>query len=241
MNPFALSTKGPDPKQHRLLASAVSDENIDCWKRIGIFGDRSCTELRQYIHCHHCPVHSAAGVQLLSRPLPANYKRERTQDFARPRHLRESNNFSAVLFRLQTEWLALPTRIFLEATEPKTIHSLPHRRNRSLLGLSNVRGELLMVVSLAHFLGLQTGSPTRVRQLGYHRLLVIQCEGGRLAFPVDEVQGPHRFHLDELGRPPSAGRIPVLARSQGVLHWQDRAVGLVDLDALLSAFQRTFR
>lgn len=239
MKPGPLSTKAP--AEQPVLPLAASDGALDCWNRIGIFGDRSCAELRQYLHCHDCPVHSAASLQLLSRGLPPGYKLERTEHFARPRKMRESSNFSAVLFRLHTEWLALPTRIFQEATEPKTIHSLPHRRHRSLLGLSNVRGELVMVVSLAHFLGLQAGPPTGALRRSYHRLLVMHCEGGRLAFPVDEVQGPHRFHLEQLTRAPSPSRIPVLARSEGVLHWQDRAVGLVDLDALLAAFQRNFR
>ena len=83
-----------------------------CWSQIGVFGDSSCADLRTYIHCHNCPVHSAAGLKLLNRALPDGYRRERTEDFAQQRGPRDQANFSAVLFRIDTEWLSasfLPT------------------------------------------------------------------------------------------------------------------------------------
>lgn len=237
MKTHELSTKAPGQPVGPLLSPV---ENLACWNQIGAFGDRSCPELHKYIHCHHCPVHSAAGLQLLDRALTSDYKRERTEHFARARNLRESNSFSAILFRLQAEWLALPTRIFQEVSECKAIHSLPQRRHGSLLGLSNVRGELILCVSMAHLLNLKTGAPPAPRQ-NYNRLLVIHSEGGRLAFPVDEVQGPYRFQMDQLTRSPSPSRTPGLAPADGVLHWRERAVGLVDLDALVTAIRRNFR
>ena len=33
----------------------------DCWNRIGVRGDRSCPELKQYVHCRNCPVYSAGA------------------------------------------------------------------------------------------------------------------------------------------------------------------------------------
>ena len=117
-----------------------------CWSQVGVFGDSSCPELRTYIHCHNCPVHSAAGLQLLDRALPEGYRRERTEDFARQRSPRNQATFSAVLFRIDTAWLALPTHFFQEVTEPKRIHSLPHRRRGPVLGLANVRGEVVTCI-----------------------------------------------------------------------------------------------
>ena len=33
----------------------------DCWNRIGVRGDGSCPELKQYVHCRNCPVYSAGA------------------------------------------------------------------------------------------------------------------------------------------------------------------------------------
>jgi chemotaxis-related protein WspD len=236
-----LAEDGAGPQAQAVVPSASPIERESCWRRIGVFGDRSCPELDKYIHCHNCPVHSTAGLQLLNRSLPPGYRRERTEYFAREHDLHESSSFSAVLFRIQTEWLAMPTRILQEATEFKTIHSLPHRRRGSVLGLANVRGELVTCVSLPHLLGILNGPLQPSLHLAYHRLLVLQFDSARLAFPVDEVHGPHRFHTDEISRFSAKPRTPTLASSQAVLRWQDRAVGLLEAEAVLAACQRSLR
>jgi len=79
--------------------SPAPDDPHQCWSEIGVFGDSSCPELRTYIHCHNCPVHSAAGLQLLNRALPDGYRRQRTEDFAHQRGPRDQANFSALLER----------------------------------------------------------------------------------------------------------------------------------------------
>ena len=216
-------------------------DSLACWRQIGVFGDRSCAELHKYIHCHNCPVHSAAGLQLLNQPLPHGYRRERTDYFARQHDPRDRSNFSAVLFRIGAEWLALPTRILHEATEFKTIHTLPHRRSASILGLANVRGELLVCISLAHLLGLRSAQVGPMVHLRYNRLLVVQHGSSRLAFPVDEVHGPYRFHEQEIKPLSRRTPTPALGTSQGVLRWQDRTVGLLDSETLLASCQRSFR
>ena len=54
----------------------------DCWSTIGVSGNGTCRELQTFVHCRNCPVYSAAGIQLLDRPLPADYRRERTGHYA---------------------------------------------------------------------------------------------------------------------------------------------------------------
>ena len=126
-----------------------------CWSEIGVYGNGLCAELQKFIHCRNCPVYSRAGVQLLDRPLVAEYRQERTEHFAVPAPRPASKRSSALLFRLGHEWLALPTQAFQEVAEHRPIHSLPHRRDGLVLGLLNVRGELLICISLARFLRLQ--------------------------------------------------------------------------------------
>jgi len=241
-----MSRTGP-PNQDVLRApsqAVVATNALDssaCWRQIGVLGDRSCAELKKYVHCHNCPVHSAAGLHLLNRALPHGYRRERTDYFARQHDRRDASSFSVVLFRVGAEWLALPTRILQEATEYKRIHSLPHRRDASILGLANVRGELMICLSLPHLLGLKSGPTAPSLPLTYDRLLVVQSGASRLAFPVNEVHGPHRFHSDEIKRLTAKPRSAALASSPAVLRWQDRAVGLLDSEALLTTCQRSFR
>jgi chemotaxis-related protein WspD len=242
MKPVKLLTQDAARSQTPAVVQSTSPiESSGCWRQIGVFGDSSCPELHKYIHCHNCPVHSTAGLQLLNQALPSGYRRERTEYFARENNLHESSSFSAVLFRIQAEWLAVPTRILQEATEFKIIHSLPHRRRGSVLGLANVRGELVICISLPHLLGILNEPPQPAAHLAYHRLLVLQFDGARLAFPVDEVHGPHRFHTDEINRFSARPRTAELASSQAVLRWQDRAIGLLDSEVLLAACQRSLR
>ncbi len=246
------------------LQPADSDHPAGCWSTIGVEGNHTCPELLRHIHCHNCPVFSAAATQFLDRPGPPEYRREWTAHFARETKLAAPPKTSAVIFRIGPEWLALPTQAFQEVAEglrTKTygpdaglrtrdpgssttgfkLHTLPHRRNGLVLGLVNVRGELLLCASLGRLLGLEVGAESTVRspqasvspagnparqsvetqspgpgtpaagRLRFDRLLVADWDGQRFAFPVDEVHGVHRFHSEDLHEPPAT----VATRSAG--------------------------
>src|SRR5260370_22465277 len=97
-----------------------------CWKKIGVYGDGSCAELAQFVHCRNCPVYSHAGAQLLDRALPPGYRRHGTEHFGREKARGKPGKISALLFPPSTEWLALPTQAFQEVTDRRLIHSLHH-------------------------------------------------------------------------------------------------------------------
>jgi chemotaxis-related protein WspD len=228
----------PDPELSSIVSEGVTEVS-GCWGIKGVYGDSSCTELSTVVHCRNCPVYSAAGVTLIDRPLPANYRREWTQHFAREKLDLDSGTASVILFRVQNEWLAMPTHNFQEVAERRSIHSLPRRREPALLGLANVRGELVICVSLAHLL--QFGQPPSVNVVrrSYQRLLVLQGDSNRLAFPVDEVHGPQRVKPHELKSPPSIGTRPTIRFVQAVIPWADRSAGLLDPQLLFSTLQGT--
>jgi len=131
----------------------------ECWNVIGVRGNGSCSELEQHIHCRNCHVYSAAAVALLDRESAAGDMAEWTTHFAKPKPTTERDTQSVVIFRIGMEWLALPTSAVKEITDLRPIHSLPHRRGGVVLGLANVRGELLICVSLARVLGLERAVP----------------------------------------------------------------------------------
>ena len=81
---------------------------------------------------------------------------------------------SIVIFRIGPEWLALPTRVFQEIAERRTVHSLPHRQHGVVLGLINIRGELLICVSLGQLLGLEQVPFREKSRTTYDRLVVTE-------------------------------------------------------------------
>ncbi len=211
----------------------------DCWDKIGVNGNGSCLELEKYIHCRNCPVYASAGLQLLNRPLPAEYRREWAEHFALPKRASVAGKISMVVFRVGFEWLALPASAFHEIAEHRPIHSLPHRRQRIVLGLANIRGELLICVSLSRLLDLERSAARERRALTlYDRLAVAKWDGNRFVFPVDEVYGVHRLHAEDLKEPPATVAKFSASLTRGIFEWQGKTAGLLDVETLFSTLNR---
>jgi chemotaxis-related protein WspD len=236
------SDEQPAPREARSLTSPAQTGNLaettDCWSRIGVSGDGTCPELDKFFHCRNCPVYSAAAMRLLDRELPQDYRRQWTQHFALQQKRPAPANKSAVVFRIGPEWFALPTGIFREIAERRPIHSLPHRQQGIVLGLVNVRGELLTCVSLGRLLGLERENPRHKPRAIYERLVVTEWQGRLLCFPVSEVAGIHRFQLEELKEAPAALGLATPQFTQNLLPWQNRQVNCLDQDLVFAALNR---
>ncbi|MDD5349955.1 MAG: chemotaxis protein CheW [Chthoniobacteraceae bacterium] len=205
-----------------------------CWDRIGVFGDKSCPELPRHIRCLNCEVFHAAAAALLDRPAPEGYLDFWTERIALPRQEQRKGTRSAVVFRIGVEWLALPAEIFAEVAEPRPVHSLPHRPDGLVLGLTAIRGELLICIALPRLLGFEasaSAAPSQGRSV-YERMLVVGHGGERVVFPVDEVHAGVRYHPDDLRPVPSTVAQAAAPFTLGLLSWEDRNVGVLD-DALL--------
>jgi chemotaxis signal transduction protein len=210
----------------------VDAEIFDCWNRIGVRGDKSCPELQLHSHCRNCPAYSATATALLDRDLASSPAAAATHHFADATPGGESKTESAVIFRVGTEWFALPTLLLDEIVSLRAIHSLPHRRNPALLGVANVRGELVICISIARLL---IGESAPMSQ---GRLVVVRSANGRLAFPVDEVQHAHRYSPDELKPVPATIARSGSAFTKGLLSWRERIVGCLDERPVLDALSR---
>jgi len=221
------------------LKGPVPFEPEACWNETGVQGDVSCEKLKEVIHCRHCSAYAAAGVRLLDRPLLPGYRRAWTEHFARQRSLPAPAKTSALVFRINAEWLALPAQAFQEVAEGRLVHSLPHRRQGIVLGLANIRGELVICASLGQLLGLDATPPGTERRLTYDRLLVANWIGQRFVFPADEVRGIHRFQPAELIEPPATLAKSKRSYTQGIIYWQEQPVGLLEADLLFAALNRS--
>jgi chemotaxis-related protein WspD len=208
---------------------------VDCWNRIGVGGDSSCSELSQFIHCRNCGVYSTAAAQRLDTNLSAEHLEQSTRDVAREGTVSIRKNSSIVVFRIGAEWLALPTAIVHEVIGPRPICALPHRRDGVVLGLANVRGRLLVCAALRQILQLENAAPRERKHPANGRILVTLQDGARTAYPVDAVIGVHRFAPTDLMAVSKTATVHVKA----VLTWQSRSVSLLDEKLLSTTVNRS--
>jgi chemotaxis-related protein WspD len=207
---------------------------IDCWKKIGVWGNRECGELKKVIHCRNCMVYSSAAAQLLGAELPQDYLERWTTHFASEQKVESRQMQAALIFRIGGEWLGLSPTNLQEIAEGRPIHSVPGGRSNTLLGLANIRGELLVCVALDRVLGLEKTrleKPNSKRAL-YRRMVVAGREDSRFVFPVEEVHGIHWFDPKELKKVPSTVAKARATYIKGLLLWQNKSVGCLN-DQLL--------
>ena len=231
----------------------------DCWNRIGTRGDGSCPKLAEHSRCLNCPVFEDAAARLLDRPVgdmelgqsaasvPNALSREpASAALNEPVAVETSANSgatqSALVFRIAEEWLGLPTAALRQVDDMRPIHSLPHRRNRVVLGLVNIRGALTVAASLGELLHLdRTVSGKYESSNGYARMLVAAHRGEPVAFPVDEVEGVVRFPANSLLPVPTTLAHASASHARGVLAWRDRTIGLLDTDRVFESLARSLR
>ena len=188
-------------------------------------------ELEMPRHGRDTALQAQIARRLLDRPLPPGYREEWTRLFAKPvRDDAEQALATVLIFRLGAEWLGLPAEACQEIAEPRPIHSLPHRRSTAVRGIVNVRGELLVCVSLSELLGIDAEAAPRTgeRIASFRRLVVTGAEGRRSAFEADEVHGLHSFERRSLGEAPATIGKAATSVVTGVLSWNERAVGCLD-------------
>lgn len=206
----------------------------DCWNRIGVRGDHSCPELQHYLRCLNCATFATAAVDMLDRAA--------TEDDlitswgqAEDMHAHKDKTQSVLVFRVGEEWLALPPQRITEVAPYNVIHSLPHQKNNAVLGLTNIRGVLVLCVSLAHMLHIQADPKAQQRT----RLLVVTHAGQKLVFPVDEVHGVYRYGQSELLAVPTTLTHSGVSYTQNLITWENHQVGLLDCELLYYTLNRS--
>jgi len=184
------------------------------------------------IYCH--------AARLLDREVSEEALWESTANVAAKKNVVEPGAKSVTIFRIGTEWLALPTDVVLAIGDRGTIRRLPGRRSGILSGLVNVRGELLLCVALGVVLGLdQPAGGQEAQPASSERLIVCKRRDSQLAFQVSEVHGLYRYHPKDMRNAPATlSRAAAGIYTLGVVPWNDRMVGVLDDELLFYTFSR---
>jgi chemotaxis-related protein WspD len=227
-------------------APAVTAPMPECWRVIGVAGDRSCPELQAFVHCRNCPVLAEAARSFFDRPAPEGYLDAWQAILEEPAEAADGADTSVLVFRVDHEWLSLPTGALVEVTPSRTLHTVPHRAGTALAGIVNVRGQLQLCVSLHAVLGLPGGPQASAAhpggpEDGAGRLIVLERTAGptaeRWVVGVDEVAGVHRVGRADLRPVPSTVSQAAARCSSALFEWQERTVALLDEVRLFEALR----
>ena len=213
----------------------------DCWNKIGVWGTEKprCPELDALIHCSNCPVYSDAGRNLLNREAEADYINEWTSNLNNPRIDTQANFKSVLVFRIGDEWFALPSSVIKEITYCSKHHSLPHRKNPVLRGLVNVRGELLLCVSLGYLFRLNKSDQVQEANRAIHERYIVISDGDeQYTFPVSEVRDILRYDPQNLEKNPSTVNDDTSNYVRGIIKYKQTNIGILDSDLVFTALHR---
>lgn len=184
----------------------IDESHEDCWNRIGVRGDSSCPELNIHHHCRNCPVYASAALRLLNSRAPAEYRHEWTEHLAREAESPPTGTEPVLLFQLGEHWTAIAADFVEEVREMGMIHSVPHRAEEVLRGVVNIRGELLICVSLGRWFGYHRALDA---EEDHEERLVVAGHGEeRFVFPVSRVRGIRHLQPETL-QPPAQADYPV--------------------------------
>jgi chemotaxis-related protein WspD len=205
-----------------------------CWSVIGVDrgGDWTCSALEELVHCRNCPVFTAGGRALMEQAAPAGYLEEWQAFLADARLRQAERSISTLVVRLGSEWLAIDASAIGEVAALRPAHRIAHRSGGVLVGLVNIRGQLLLQASLHTLLHLQQEGGAG------SRLVVLQKDGASWAVQVDEVIGVRRFSTEDIGPVPVTVAQGMARVSRGLMTLRDHSVGYVDVDQLLALLRQ---
>jgi len=213
-----------------------SNKINDCWNTIGVWhkGTDKCEKLNDVIHCYNCDVYSNAGRTLLNRASPDGYNDEWTKVLAQEESQKGSNLQSSVVFRLGAEWLSLPVNLINEITLLRNIYDIPHNKNKKIRGMVNIRGELVICMSLGNLLGVEKPEDDLIdEERSINRLIMIREENGHVVFPVSEIDGIIHYDVTKLTSAPDTIKNSAMNFINGVTTSNDKNIGCIDHASLM--------
>ncbi len=194
-----------------------------CWATEGLWGDASCAELKKVLHCRNCVVYECAAEKAIESfqknkplaaepPAPAKTAAECVPMF--------------VFSRSGTHFAVVPEFVG-EITRAETVHRIPHRTGGAVEGISNIDGDLVLVVEICRACGLDCAGA------GESKLSVLcKIDGEKFAFKADAVAGIVRVEKPKITEGAGA---PFVG---GTFVWGGAEVKILDVGLLSSAVIR---
>lgn len=222
------------------MSESIPDIRNACFKRIGIFGNSTCSRLSELVHCRVCPEFFRTGKSLFERPAPDEWLEEWTADLSEAKETETPGARVIVVFRLAQDWLALGAPWFLRIMNPRPIHTIPYRSGKIYLGLANVDGELISCISLTHLMGLPETEEAQEKGM-FRRMIMVSKDGERFAFTVDEVLEVRRLSPEEIRDSPSTVSRSAITMTSGVFLIGEKNVGLLDEGKFFTSLRGSMR
>lgn len=201
----------------------------ECRNVIGIWGDRSCAELRTLDHCYNCPVYTALGRRVLDREVSEAFQDSINWSEYALADVPVVQTRSLLVFRLGADWFCLSTERVREIVHPSPVHPVPHRLKRGFQGLVNVRGEVHPCVDLRVLLGCGP-SP---KDIGIPRMILILDQAGCYAFLADEVDNLLAVDVSSISSPPVSVEKAVPCYTSGMVRCAGKDLAILDEDLLM--------
>lgn len=181
------------------------------------------------MNCENDNSKTDALSHLLDRPAPSGYLEDWHARIREKRDEEEKNMLPLLVFRINQEWLALSVRAVAEITADAPVHRVPHRTNKVLRGIVNVRGELQLAISLRSLIEVEQSNDAPVSNgNAYPRQIVLQREGERFVSRVDEVVGIVPFEQDSMEPNPVNVSKSLATYTRGLYPWQKTKVAHLD-------------
>ncbi|MEM8549459.1 MAG: chemotaxis protein CheW [Verrucomicrobiota bacterium] len=181
-------------------------------------------------------------LSLLDRPHPEGYREEWVKRVQGQPEEEQHETIPLLVFRLDQEWLALNCRVIKEVCQAGGIHRIPRRTNAVLHGVTNIRGELQLAVSLRSLLGINEKgkvSASMSRRV-YERIILIEHEREAFAFRVDEVFGVVPFEVEEMQSVPVTVGKALATFSRGIFHLKNQHVGYLDEELIFHSLSNQY-
>jgi chemotaxis-related protein WspD len=207
-----------------------------CWREIGVYGDRSCKRLPEYVHCRNCPVFAAAARESLGRKYAVQPEELTSQWQTRDR--RAQTRLSALVFKLGNEWLGIDSHVLVEVAQSKSVRRIAHRVTGMIEGMVNIRGELQLCLSLRELLGIEPAPPLSGERA---RLIVVRedrQQGQAWVFRANHVRSVMGYSADQMAAPAATLNANLSRHVDGVLMAEGLSISVLKNALLFEALRQ---
>jgi purine-binding chemotaxis protein CheW len=132
-------------------------------------------------------------------------------------------------FRLKKEWYAVNVSQLVEVLPPPQITRVPSVPDH-ILGVMNLRGEVLSVIDLKRFFGLNQGDPGADQAI-----VVVEYGGVRTGLLVDSIGDLVNLATGELSEEPVLPGRSQPGFFEGAARWHEVLVSIIRLEGILES------